>query len=127
MPLSWNEIRQNAIAFSREWSEATRERAESQSFWNEFFEVFGVHRRTDASFEEPVHNLKGQYNFIDLLWPGIMIAEHKSRGQNLNNAGSQAYGYVRNLIHDNRREDIPRHLAILNILLQKQFPLSRKH
>ena len=36
MPLAWNEIRQRAIAFSREWGEAPRERSESQSFWNDF-------------------------------------------------------------------------------------------
>ena len=28
--LSWNEIRQNAIRFSREWSGETEERAEAQ-------------------------------------------------------------------------------------------------
>jgi len=33
MPLSWNEIRDRAVAFSREWAGATSERAEAQSFW----------------------------------------------------------------------------------------------
>ena len=42
MPLSWNEIRHHAIAFSREWQDETREAAEHQSFWNDFFNVFGV-------------------------------------------------------------------------------------
>ena len=37
MPLSWNEIRQNAIAFAREWAGARSEIAEKQTFWNEFF------------------------------------------------------------------------------------------
>ena len=35
MPLSWNEIRQNAIRFSREWSADGREVAEAKSFWDE--------------------------------------------------------------------------------------------
>ncbi len=35
MPLSWNEIRQNAIRFSREWSDEGREVAEAKSFWDE--------------------------------------------------------------------------------------------
>lgn len=35
MPLAWNEIRQRAIAFSREWSGAARARSESQSFYND--------------------------------------------------------------------------------------------
>lgn len=45
MPLPWSEIRDKAIAFSREWADATSEHAEAQSFWNEFFAVFGVPRR----------------------------------------------------------------------------------
>ena len=42
MPLSWNEIRHRAIAFSNEWTGVTSERAEKQTFWNEFFNVFGM-------------------------------------------------------------------------------------
>jgi hypothetical protein len=54
MPLSWNEIRHRAIAFNKEWKGETSEAAERQTFWNEFFNVFGVRRRTVATFEEPV-------------------------------------------------------------------------
>ncbi len=32
MPLSWNEIKSRAIAFSKDWSNETSERAEAQSF-----------------------------------------------------------------------------------------------
>ena len=42
MPLSWNEIKGRAIAFAKEWSTASDERAEAQSFWIEFFTVFGL-------------------------------------------------------------------------------------
>jgi len=35
MPLVWNGIRQRAVAFSRVWRSASRERAEAQIFWNE--------------------------------------------------------------------------------------------
>ncbi len=90
MPLTWNEIRQRSITFARNWSEATRERAEAQTFWNEFFDVFGIRRRTVASFEEPVQNLGGAYDFIDLFWRGRLIAEHKSRGRDLGKAHTQA-------------------------------------
>ena len=54
MPLSWNEIRDRAIAFSKEWEDEESERVEAQSFWNEFFEVFGIHRRRVAIFEKHV-------------------------------------------------------------------------
>ncbi len=70
MPLSWNEIRHRAIAFSREWQGETREAAERQSFWNDFFNAFGVRHRTVATFEEPVRKLSGDWGFIDLFWPG---------------------------------------------------------
>lgn len=53
MPISWNEIRHNAIKFSGEWKGAKSESAEKQTFWNEFFQVFGIKRRVVASFEEP--------------------------------------------------------------------------
>ena len=39
MPISWNESRQNAIKFSCGWTGAKSERAEKQTFWNEFFQA----------------------------------------------------------------------------------------
>ena len=112
MPLSWNEIRARAITFARNWSDAAREKAEAQTFWNDFFAVFGVRRRTVASFEEPVKNLKGDTEFIDLFWKGRLIAEHKSRGKDLSKAHTQAIGYVQNLARENRTEEIPRYILV---------------
>ena len=43
MRLSWNEIRARAARFADEWKTAYYERGESQTFYNEFFEVFGSH------------------------------------------------------------------------------------
>jgi hypothetical protein len=77
-PISWNEIRHNAIKFSRDWTGATSESAEKQTFWNEFFQVFGVSRRAVASFEESVKTISGDYGYIDLFWPGIVLVEYKS-------------------------------------------------
>jgi len=54
MPLSWNEIKGRAIAFAKEWGEASDERAQSQSFWIEFFAVFGLSSRRVSSFEHAV-------------------------------------------------------------------------
>ena len=39
MRLSWNEIRARAAEFGREWADATYEKGETQSFYNEFFEI----------------------------------------------------------------------------------------
>ena len=57
MPLAWNEIRHRAIKFANENVHAASEAAEKQTFWNEFFEVFGIARKTVASFEAPVKKL----------------------------------------------------------------------
>lgn len=95
--LSWNEIRQRAIQFAHEWQGVTDERAEAQSFWNEFFQVFGIRRRTVASFEEPVNSLKNTKHFIDLFWRGKLLAEHKSKGRSLENASPQAFEYIQEL------------------------------
>src|SRR5436190_20558705 len=110
MPISWNEIRQNAIAFSKEWADVSREDAEAKSFWDEFFGVFGIKRRTIASFEEPVKNLSGNWSYIDLFWPGTLIVEHKSRGKSLDKAGSQAMAYIRALRDAGRGDEAPRYI-----------------
>lgn len=54
MPLSWNEIKSRALAFSREWQQESSEDAEAKTFWDGFFNVFGITRKRIASFEEPV-------------------------------------------------------------------------
>lgn len=112
MPLSWNEIRLRAATFVREWTGAERERAEAQTFWNGLFEIFGIRRRTVASFEEPVRNLGGALDFIDLLWSGKMIAEHKTLRGDLAKAHTQAVGYTQNLHNDGRVEEVPRYIVV---------------
>jgi hypothetical protein len=112
MPLSWNEIRHRAIGFSKEWTDAKREQAEKQTFWNEFFTVFGVRRRAVASFEEPVKKISGTYGFIDLFWPGIVLIEHKSSGEDLGKAESQAFRYIKDLARSGRTEEIPRYVIV---------------
>ena len=112
MPISWNEIRQNAIVFSKDWAAESREEAEAKSFWDAFFAVFGIKRRTVASFEEPVKKLSGQWGFIDLFWKGTLLAEHKSRGKPLDKAHSQAMEYIQGLKNEKRDAEIPRYVAV---------------
>lgn len=112
MPISWNEIRQNAIRFATEWATAQSEIAEKQTFWNEFFEVFGMRRRAVASFEEPVKQISGKYGRIDLFWRGMLLVEHKSRGQDLGKAESQAFEYIQDLLRERRQDDVPRYVIL---------------
>ena len=93
MRLSWNEIRTRAAAFAREWADAAYEKGETQSFYNEFFEIFGVRRRTVARYEEHVRRLDNTSGFIDLFWPGVLLVEQKSAGRDLAAARDQAGTY----------------------------------
>ena len=98
MPLSLNEIRDRARAFAREWDGETSERAEAQSFWNDFFHVFGKKRRSVAVYEQKARRFTGTaQGRIDLFWPGVMLAEHKSAGVDLDAAFYQATDYFAGL------------------------------
>jgi hypothetical protein len=112
MPLSWNEIKHRAIKFGNDWKTETREAAERQTFWNEFFDVFGIRRRTVASFEEPVRKLSGNWGAIDVFWPGKLLGEHKSAGQDLDKAHAQGMAYVRGLVDTGREREVPRYLIV---------------
>ena len=112
MPISWNEIRHNAIRFAHDWVGARSETAEKQTFWNEFFQVFGIQRRVVATFEEPVRSLSGEYGYIDLFWRGMLLVEHKSRGKDLGKAESQAFRYIQDLLNVGRQEEVPRYVIV---------------
>jgi len=93
MRLSWNEIRIRATKFSDEWQGEGYEKGETQSFYNEFFEVFGKRRRQVARYEQHVAKLNNRSGFIDLFWPGVLIVEQKSAGRSLEEAKKQAGEY----------------------------------
>jgi hypothetical protein len=133
MPISWNEIKHRAMDFSREWESERRERSEAQSFWNAFFNIFGINRRRVASFEEPVKNLDNNYGFIDLFWKGMLLVEHKSRGENLDKAYSQALDYFAGL----KEHELPKYVLVsdfarfrlynLDDNIQHEFKLAELH
>ena len=109
MPLSLNEIRERARAFARDWAGETSERAESQSFWNAFFDVFGVNRRRVAVFEQKAARFSGStHGRIDVFWPGVMLAEHKSAGVDLDAAFHQATDYFAGLAD----AELPRYVLV---------------
>lgn len=108
MRLSWNEIRVRAAQFAQEWKDAHYERGESQTFYNEFFELFGVTRRHVASFEEPVKLLGDQRGFVDLFWKGVLLVEQKSAGRNLVRAKQQALDYFPGL----KEHELPRYVLV---------------
>ena len=93
MRLSWNEVRVRAAAFAEEWKDAGYEKGETQSFYNAFFDVFGLQRRNVARYEAHVGKLDNRSGFIDLFWPGVLLVEQKSAGRDLGKAYEQAGEY----------------------------------
>lgn len=97
MPLSWNEIKSRAAGFSKEWSDTFREEAEAKPFLTDFLNIFGISRKRVATFEHRVKKLDDASGYIDLLWPGTLLVEMKSRGQDLKKAYEQARAYCHGL------------------------------
>ncbi|MEO6814900.1 MAG: DNA methyltransferase, partial [Ginsengibacter sp.] len=116
MPLSWNEIKSRAVAFTHEWKDEVSEDAEAKSFWDDFFNVFGISRRRVATFEQQVRlspfstrgDGPGMKGYIDLLWKGVILIEHKSRGRSLVKAYQQAKDYFPGL----KEKELPRYLLV---------------
>jgi len=71
MPISWNEIRVRASQFAKDWKDAHYEKGETQTFYNEFFEVFGNRRRKVAVYEEKVKNLTTRAALLIYFGPDI--------------------------------------------------------
>lgn len=122
MALSWNEIKDRALKFSNEWVDETKERAEKDSFWNDFFNVFGISRRRVATFEEPVKKLSGNQGFIDLFWKGTLLVEHKSKGKNLDKAFEQATDYFPGL----KEHELPKYILVSDFDKIKLFDLDER-
>ncbi|KGK86568.1 DNA methyltransferase [Clostridium sp. HMP27] len=120
MSLSWNEIRKRAIEFSNEWKNDTKEQSEAKTFWDDFFNIFGIKRKRVASFEEPVKKLGDKPGFIDLFWKGTLIVEHKSKGKNLDRAYSQALDYFAGL----KEEELPKYVIVSDFLNFRLYDLE---
>jgi len=120
MPLSWNEIKDRALKFSREWADECSEDAEAKPFLGEFFNVFGVPRKRVATFEKRVKKLDGRDGYIDLLWKGILLIEQKSRGKDLDRAFQQAKDYFPGL----KDRDAPRYILVSDFARFRLYDLE---
>lgn len=108
MALSWNEIKDRALNFSKEWANTTNEEADAKPFLIEFFEVFGISRKRVSTFEHKVKKLDDSNGYIDLLWKGTILIEMKSRGKNLDKAYQQAVDYT----HGLKEHELPKYILI---------------
>ncbi len=120
--LSLNEIRQRAQGFVLEYRDASSEQADAQSFWKDFFQVFGINARRVGAFEKPVRSLaagagRGR---IDYLWKGVVLVEHKSRGEDLDTAAGQARDYFPGL----RDHELPRFVIVSDFARFRVFDME---
>lgn len=87
MPLSWNETKDRALRFSREWAQESSEDAEAKSFWDGFLHIFGISRRRVATFERKAPKLGTDAERVAFLFEryetltSLLPAEKPKRGR----------------------------------------------
>ncbi len=108
MALSWNEIKDRALKFSKDWENTKREEADAKPFLVEFFNVFGISSKRVSTFEHKVKKLDNSDGYIDLLWKGTILIEMKSRGKNLDKAYNQAIEYT----HGLKEHELPKYILV---------------
>ncbi|SKC19744.1 DNA methyltransferase [Dyadobacter psychrophilus] len=122
MALSWIEIKDRALRFANEWKDEASEDAEAKSFWDGFFDVFGVTRRRLAQFEKAVERPGRSKGFVDLFWTGTLVVEHKSRGRSLDDAYKQAVDYFVGL----KDHELPRYVLVSDFARFRLYDLEEK-
>ena len=120
MALSWNEIKDRALHFSKEWADTSNEEADAKPFLIEFFEVFGITRKRVSTFEHKVKKLDESNGYIDLLWKGTILIEMKSRGKNLDKAYQQAIDYT----HGLKQHELPKYILICDFETFRLYDLE---
>jgi len=108
MVLNWNEIKDRALNFSKEWAGTSNEEADAKPFLVEFFNVFGISSKRVATFEHRVKKPDEKDGYIDLLWKGMILIEMKSRGKNLDKAYQQAIDYTPGL----KQHELPKYILV---------------
>jgi len=121
--LSWNEIRHRATSFAQEWKNAHYEKGETQTFYNDFFEIFGVQRRKVATFEEPIKRAGSKApGFVDLFWKGTLLVEQKSAGRDLTKAKQQALDYFPGI----KDSELPRYVLVCDFQTFELYDLDTR-
>ena len=120
MALSWNEIKERAIAFSKKWDDTTDENADAKPFLVDFFNIFGVSDRRVNSFEHRVTKRNGRNGYIDMLWKGNILIEMKSRGKDLDRAYQQATDYFDGL----KEYDLPKYILVCDFHTFRLYDLE---
>lgn len=122
MALSWNEIKDRALMFSKEWEGTYNEEADAKPFLDAFFDVFGVPRKKVGTFEHKVKKLNESDGYIDLLWKGTILIEMKSKGKNLDKAFVQAKEYA----HGLKSQELPKYILVSDFDVFRLYDTEEK-
>ncbi|HNL11253.1 MAG TPA: N-6 DNA methylase, partial [Turneriella sp.] len=146
MALSWNEIKDRAVKFSKEWADTTSEDAEAKSFLDAFFDVFGISRKRVGTFEHGVRiprglprptglafasqggreadhkGIESRTGYIDLLWKGVILIEMKSAGKDLDKAFEQAKEYIQGL----KESEVPKYILVCDFKIFRLYDTEER-
>ncbi len=103
-------LRERAESFSKAFANAAYEKQQAQTFIIKLCDVFGLDSVRNVSLEHRVKKASGKgMNFMDGFFPGLLLIEMKSKGENLSKAYEQAKGYVGLL---KNIEEMPRYILV---------------
>jgi hypothetical protein len=94
--LNSNEIKTRVKEFAERHKNSHYEKGQTQSFYDDFWRVFGRDRMSFATYEKEIKQ-NDSNGFIDVFWPKWLIIEQKSEGRDLVKAMAQADKYCANL------------------------------
>lgn len=80
MPITPSQILINAQTFAARWQNESDEKSESQTFWNEFFAIFGLDRKAIAILEKRLKSAKST-KFADVFVPKKLLCEQKPKAK----------------------------------------------
>ena len=90
-----DELNNRAEAFAKQFANATYEMGQAQNFIRELCGVYGLNYLRSVDFEHRIRKESGTgINRIDGFFPGLLLVEMKSAGEDLAEAYEQARGYL---------------------------------
>ena len=118
-------ICQKAQQFVERWTNRHNitECRESQTFINEFFDIFDIDRfASSIEFEYSISRNENNRR-IDVFWPGVILIENKTPGENFN----EAYEQVRIYLSMLRQADLPQYVLINNFRRFRIYQVQREN
>jgi len=111
MSIDYKHVRQQLQQIVHDYKDSEGyERGQSQNFWTQVFNAYGVSGQTQTKAFE--HRLKDKSNqkYVDAFIPKLVIIEQKSRGKDLNDAYTQVSEYYDRI----NAKDKPRYIILCN-------------